>query len=815
MKKIKFLLAIVFLGVTWFSNKEKIFAATAGRSCSSPGSIECCGSARCQCKFVGAVYMWVNIGNCTYGCSGSSCLPAPTAIPTPTPACRSNNCSGCTSASPCSSIGCYWETQLGVCTNNFPTPTPVCRSSNCGGCGTVTTCSNAGCRWSYATGCTNTECDSGAKYCSSTFTLRTCVNNSWTNSDCPTGYTCSNGVCNPPVPIECTCGDPGLVGEQCVTGYAGNLHYSESGGATWTCSPNGTCDVKKECQTSTFTNACESWGGECAPGIGSCNGTIGSSTENYTCRLITSNSGSVCCKPDVACSQAVQTYLGSNWIGSCTPTFSCSGVTVESSGSCFGEVCCAVGQTCDVKYPGSSCQDDFYCRDTDKNKNAVDCAVSSKTCCSTLLVGECVNTDFCQAKYNNCYECVNPGTPLSKCEPTKTTGICGSPISCTRGNVSIQENISNSSGISQAWTCSGTCITSASCSYNCSAVNGVCGTTTGTCSAGTPSAVGTSNVSTIEGQTGKLNLWNCNGSCNGSNDIGCNSYNCTNGEVTDGACKSVASLEDVANHTLCVQGEESNVNTTEAEITWDCLGSTSVCAERDGTDALNCHSDVDQINWFQVNDGNVLAKGKVNNYVPITTRVGGSTNLTSTVVNGKVYSRLASSLSDYDQSVVDKSENSSFNFKTYNYSQIKTDYFDKKGIGTVFTANDGWSTIKETTGIIFVDGDLIIDSNLVTTNFVMIIAKGTITIEPTVTRIDAILLGNRVIAAAADDSVESVAQLVINGMVHGVTSVEFSRSLVPKSGNNTSPSVVVNYKPELLFMVPEKLAKAFSQWKVK
>jgi hypothetical protein len=50
--------------------------------------------------------------------------------------------------------------------------------------------------------------------------------------------------------------------------------------------------------------------------------------------------------------------------------------------------------------------------------------------------------------------------------------------------------------------------------------------------------------------------------------------------------------------------------------------------------------------------------------------------------------------------------------------------------------------------------------------------------------------------------------------VHGVAGVEFSRSLYPKSLNNTSPSVVVNYNPKLLFEVPVELARSISQWKV-
>jgi hypothetical protein len=272
-------------------------------------------------------------------------------------------------------------------------------------------------------------------------------------------------------------------------------------------------------------------------------------------------------------------------------------------------------------------------------------------------------------------------------------------------------------------------------------------------------------------------------------------------------------MEDVTNHTLCVGGTEANVVSDEATITWDCMGSTNTCAEGDGSDALGCSSDIDQDNWFQVKDGNILAKGAVNNYIPITTRDGGEVNLESSVTNGKIYNLSNSSTTGYD--LTEKVENSDFSFKTYAYTQLKNDYLGKKGVGTTFGNSPDWSGVVNTTGIIFVEGDLSINSDLVTNNFVMIIAKGTITINSGVTEVDAALVADKVIAAAApEDATDPVGQLTINGMVHGVNGVEFKRSLMPKSLNNTSPSVVVNYKPEILFEIPQQLAKSFSQWKV-
>jgi hypothetical protein len=344
-------------------------------------------------------------------------------------------------------------------------------------------------------------------------------------------------------------------------------------------------------------------------------------------------------------------------------------------------------------------------------------------------------------------------------------------------------------------------------SQPCTSVNGVCSTILNTCSPGTASGVGTTKVTS----TGINNTWSCVGSCGGSNSPTCSSTKCTNQPVVNGACISAASLTNVTNHSLCVRGDEANVVVTEEKITWNCMGSTNTCAEGDGADALNCSSDVDQGNWFQIKDGNILTKGKVVNYPPLTCKGNGCTS--STVVNGAIFSKSNSSTSGVDQSV--SKSDSGFNFKTFSYNQLKAGYFDKKGVGTTFAGNTDWVNIKDTLGVIFVDGDLKINSDLSTSNFVMIIAKGTITIDPNVNLFNGILVANKVVAAVADSSsTAAVNQLVVNGMIHGVSSVQFSRSLYPKSLNNTTPSVLVNYKPELLFMVPEELNKSFSQWKV-
>lgn len=450
------------------------------------------------------------------------------------------------------------------------------------------------------------------------------------------------------------------------------------------------------------------------------------------------------------------------------------------------------------------------------------------------------NSIFCNSdnQCGDCQECVEPGTIRSYCKSTRTTGARGvvgsannsslcsisssTPGLCTTTyGTTITDSIGSDGTFN--WSCAGqSASTCRSAGVGVSGVatklpiiNGDCGTVNGSCNTGIATGVGTTQI--VSG--GINNVWNCapGNSCGGSTD-NCSAVRCTNAAVVNGACNS--NILGTSASDLCYRGtpvyDSRDANhdyindSNESEYVWGCEGSTNTCAEGDGDDQLNCSSTLDQGNWFQVSDGSVLAKGSVTNYVPITTRNGGTLNLISTVNNGRVYSKLTSSVSGYD--AVQKVESNTFSFGTYPYTSLRNDYFGTKGVGITLVDNVSWDTVRNLTGVIFVNGDLNITGSgkdLVTTNFVMIIAKGTITIDPSINEVDAILVANKVIASG-----DASAQLVINGMIHSITDIEFSRNLVPESLNNTTPSVKVNYQPELLFGIPTEITKAFSRWRV-
>ena len=113
---------------------------------------------------------------------------------------------------------------------------------------------------------------------------------------------------------------------------------------------------------------------------------------------------------------------------------------------------------------------------------------------------------------------------------------------------------------------------------------------------------------------------------------------------------------------------------------------------------------------------------------------------------------------------------------------------------------DAFSYLSKKSDIVFVDGNLTINSDWQPTGFTLIAASGKITITSDVNYLNAIILAKDVEASDNDGETGVDKPLTIKGMVFGVSSVKFLRSLYPKSLNNDGPSVIVEYNPELLFM---------------
>jgi hypothetical protein len=152
--------------------------------------------------------------------------------------------------------------------------------------------------------------------------------------------------------------------------------------------------------------------------------------------------------------------------------------------------------------------------------------------------------------------------------------------------------------------------------------------------------------------------------------------------------------------------------------------------------------------------------------------------------------------------------------KNYNYAGLYNNYKAKLGIGWTISGSTTMDTVVSDaggTGVVFVGGDLSIETNnsLSSGQFLMVVVDGNIEIDQAVSRVDGVLVADGNIVASG----ESDSQLMINGMLYAGGDVDLGRDYVTKTNNNTSPSVVVTYKPGLIFNMPSRLTKTVSVWR--
>lgn len=215
--------------------------------------------------------------------------------------------------------------------------------------------------------------------------------------------------------------------------------------------------------------------------------------------------------------------------------------------------------------------------------------------------------------------------------------------------------------------------------------------------------------------------------------------------------------------------------------------------------------------WWQANGGGVISNDKVNGEVPVTCTtdncqisIGGLVAAPTVSNKGKsletgnaqtwYYSNTLAKLTDYNT----------------NYSYFYTQYFVKKGVGITFSTDDQNISDIGTTGIYFIKGNLIIDTDKTLTNpsdFLMLIVKGNINVGIGASRVDGILVANNIGASGAIDN-----QLIFNGSLYAADSVNFSRDYSHRLTNNSTPAVIVKYDPKLIFNMPGDIAKVLTNW---
>ncbi|HPT65742.1 MAG TPA: hypothetical protein PK257_00330 [Candidatus Woesebacteria bacterium] len=208
--------------------------------------------------------------------------------------------------------------------------------------------------------------------------------------------------------------------------------------------------------------------------------------------------------------------------------------------------------------------------------------------------------------------------------------------------------------------------------------------------------------------------------------------------------------------------------------------------------------------WWQTKFGGVVSNNRVINRVPNT--CSDCKMSPSGLVSAPNITNSGLSLSNA-QPWYYKSTAAKLSVNNTDYSYFLTQYHDKNNIGVVLSGNKSIADVG-TNGIYFVDGNLTIDNNLVKTgNFLMIIVKGDISVTENVTRVDGILVANNIIAAGINSS-----PLNFNGSLYAADSTNLSGRSLGGSANNSSPAVIVKYDPEMIFNIPESLAKVLTSW---
>ena len=223
----------------------------------------------------------------------------------------------------------------------------------------------------------------------------------------------------------------------------------------------------------------------------------------------------------------------------------------------------------------------------------------------------------------------------------------------------------------------------------------------------------------------------------------------------------------------------------------------------------------DQEGWFQVAGAGVRAKNEIGSGVPFTMTENlralsiGGTNADNGLISFSTFSNLNGFNNDSAYGTpndwwIDQNTNDG---TVYNYQYFYNNFLIKNEVGIT---GRSWDE-KPDDGVYFVNGDLNIDSNftLDSGKFFMVVVKGKISVDNSVTNLDGIYVADKGIEILGN----SENQLVINGMLYSRGKIRLARSYTDKNMNNSSPAILVNYNPALIFNMPGKLLNVMSGWR--
>ncbi len=232
-------------------------------------------------------------------------------------------------------------------------------------------------------------------------------------------------------------------------------------------------------------------------------------------------------------------------------------------------------------------------------------------------------------------------------------------------------------------------------------------------------------------------------------------------------------------------------------------------------------SEKNQEPWFQAVGGGVIGWSLVTNKAPITCMdeckpvlslgTNGGSDLNDGVVSAP---SISSYIPFHTTHTSPRNYYATLNIvdNTYGYDWFYSEYFKKLKIGTTLNGNQDLSNLGNF-GVYFISGDLRINTNkqVGTNDYLIVVVSGNINFDafPGVNRVDGIYVADGSIRITNDTD----NQVVFNGSLYG-NSITINRGFVAPnlSWNNTRPAVVINYRPDFLFNMPQELIKILSRY---
>ena len=242
--------------------------------------------------------------------------------------------------------------------------------------------------------------------------------------------------------------------------------------------------------------------------------------------------------------------------------------------------------------------------------------------------------------------------------------------------------------------------------------------------------------------------------------------------------------------------------------------------------------------WYQAVNGGVVSNGPTQDGVPITC-VAATTALCLPGVSINDIGASASSMVG-GASIVNRSgcqANSCLNgypaernwsaesttpfMRSFNYQGLFNQIYYQFQIGTTSTADllSGLNPspnhvyfIKPSSGTLVLDQDMSVDFNA--NEYNVFIVYGDLTVDQTVTRLDGIYMATGNISIGGSNAT----QLTINGSITGNQGITLNRSVAGTNivtqlaADNTAAGVVVRYRPDFIFTVPQQLLRNLTNW---